>query len=353
MINDSDILRLLKQSAGISAGSLRVVPLAGDASNRTYSRVFLTGGDGPSTVILMELAEPEAFKASEEAVSASSRPILELPYVNILRYLEGCGAGVPRLLGYDQTLGFLLIEDLGDVTLQQHIVSLSETEREAIYRAAIDEMFRIRRCGPLGQRGGCVAFGRAFDVPLYMWEFDHFIEYGIEARSGKPMPPGDRDALREIFHRISERLAKEPPGFTHRDYHSRNLMIHENRIRVLDFQDALLGPAEYDLASLLRDSYVELSDEFVDRCLEYTLRARTPGASETRSDDFRRLFDRAALQRNLKAAGRFVYIDRVKHKDAYLPYVAPTLGKVRRTLERNADLHPLRSLLARYVPELA
>lgn len=354
MIAHSDIFSLLRRSAGIAVRSARVDPLAGDASNRTYYRVRLEGGGGPASLILMELAEPEAFKASEEAVSASRQPILELPYINILGYLERCGAGVPRLFGYDADLGFLLLEDLGDVTLQDRLATIGEAEQETLYRQALDELIQIRRCGPPQDRADCIAFGRSFDVPLYMWEFDHFIEYGIEARSERPVPPSDRDAIRNMFREIAEALAKEPLGFTHRDYHSRNLMLHGGRIRVLDFQDALLGPAVYDLASLLRDSYVDLPDEFVDRWVEYYLRSGAAGEPSTvRADDFRRTFDRMGIQRNLKAAGRFVYIDRVKHKDRYLAYVAPTLAKVRRALARNPDLHRLQALLGRHVPELS
>jgi N-acetylmuramate 1-kinase len=354
MASESDILKLLCESAGIPCKKIRISPLLGDASNRSYSRLFMDGADMPRTLILMELAEPEGFKASEEAVSSHHTEITELPYVNILRHLEGCGTGVPKLYAYDARRGLLLLEDLGDVTLQDHMQSLEVHEWEPLYQAAIDTLIQMRGCAPPTKRSACVAFDRAFDVALYMWEFDHFIEYGIEARSGHGLSASDRDAIRNAFLEISGSLAKEPLGFTHRDYHSRNLMVHDGRLRILDFQDALLGPAVYDLASLLRDSYVEIPEEMIDRCVEYYLRATAAGGgSVPKRDDFRRAFDRMGIQRNLKAAGRFIYIDRVKRKDRYLAYVSPTLGKVRRALERNHDLHSLWALLARHVPELA
>jgi len=185
-----------------------------------------------------------------------------------------------------------------------------------------------------------------------MWEFDHFIEYGIEKRAGKALPDKDRHAIRTEMRKLAEVMAAQPRVFTHRDYHSRNLMVQDGRLRVLDFQDALMGPASYDLASLLRDSYLSLDqgliDELVIRYLEGRARASAPLDRVT----FLRLFDLTSIQRNLKAAGRFVYIAREKHNDRYLQYVPRTLGYVRRNLEHYRDLHPLRKALARYVPEV-
>jgi aminoglycoside/choline kinase family phosphotransferase len=137
--------------------------------------------------------------------------------------------------------------------------------------------------------------------------------------------------------------------FVHRDYHSRNLMVTGDRLRVIDFQDALMGPRTYDLASLLRDSYVSLDHALVDRLIGYYLAALAGPRPDTAA--FQRLFDLTGFQRNLKAAGRFIYIEKVKGRPTHLPYVTPTLHSAKRVLERYPDLTELRGLLAPYVPE--
>jgi aminoglycoside/choline kinase family phosphotransferase len=141
--------------------------------------------------------------------------------------------------------------------------------------------------------------------------------------------------------------------FTHRDYHSRNLMVDGGRLGVIDFQDALMGPATYDLASLLRDAYIQLDEALVDDLVAYYLdRMAERGSVWNDRPAFRFLFDLTSIQRNLKAAGRFVYIDRVKGNAKFLADVPRVLGYVKRNLQKYSDLAALRKHLTPYVPEL-
>jgi len=185
-----------------------------------------------------------------------------------------------------------------------------------------------------------------------MWEFDHFIEYGIEKRAGVNLPEGERHTIRTEMRKIAELLAGQPRVFTHRDYHSRNLMMLEDRLRVIDFQDALLGPASYDLASLLRDSYLSLPEELIEELVVHYLEVRAKAGAPLDRVQFMRLFDMTSIQRNLKAAGRFVYILLEKNNDRYLQYIPRTLANVKYNLLRYRALHPLRRVLMRHVPEL-
>ena len=157
---------------------------------------------------------------------------------------------------------------------------------------------------------------------------------------------------REAFQKIAEVLASQPTVLTHRDYHSRNLMVQENRIRLLDFQDALMGPATYDLASLLRDAYTQLDEDLVEELMaRYT--NGMPKDSIGDVNDFRRIFDFTSIQRNLKAAGRFMYIASVKHNSTFLADIPRTLGYVKSNLQKYPELNTLRTHLAPYVPELS
>ena len=332
-------------------------PLPGDASNRRYFRVHLIGGP-PSSVILMQLAEPEAFKASEEAVSGATVTINELPFINVLRHLAKADVAVPVLYHYDQAAGLLYLQDFGDLILTEACFGKATAEIAGLYYDAVDALARLHRRATTPVDQGCLAFHRAFDVPLLMWEFDHFLEYGVVARRGGPMLAIDEQAVRAEFHKIAELLAGQPQVFTHRDYHSRNLMVREtevngSRLGVLDFQDALLGPVTYDVASLLRDAYIPLEESLINELLQRYLDAMagSPAIPADRQE-FRRLFDLTSIQRNLKAAGRFVYIDRVKHNPKFLADIPRVLGYVRRNLARYPELATLRKHLVPYVPEL-
>ncbi|NGZ09123.1 MAG: aminoglycoside phosphotransferase [Nitrospira sp. LK70] len=326
--------------------------LAGDASNRRYYRAIVAGGP-PHSVIVMQLAEPEGFKQSEEAVSGGIQQISELPFVNIMSHLAKANVPVPTLYYYDQSAGLLYLEDFGDVTLAEAVSQADVTSLEARYKQAINVLVQMQINATTPANPGCMAFHRSFDVPLLMWEFDHFLEYGIVARSGRPLPDGEATAIRREFEKIAELLAGQPCVFTHRDYHSRNLMVDRLRLGVIDFQDALMGPATYDLASLLRDAYIQLDEALVDDLVEYYLdqlaERRFVWAHRAA---FRRLFDLTSIQRNLKAAGRFVYIDRVKGNPKFLADIPRVLSYVKRNLNKYPELDTLRKHLSPHVPEV-
>lgn len=330
----------------------RLNPLAGDASNRRYYRAELAGGP-PHSVIVMQLAEPDAFKQSEEAVSGAGQHSTELPFLNILSHLSKAGVSVPTLHFYDQAAGLLYLEDFGDVTLAEAVSSADTPSIEARYKQAVNVLVQLQIKATTPADPGCLAFHRSFDVPLLMWEFDHFLEYGIVARRGKPMCSDDWTAIRGEFETIAELLASQPRVFTHRDYHSRNLMVDGVRLGVIDFQDALMGPATYDLASLLRDAYIQLDEALVDDLIAYYLDQLAERRFVwTNRAAFRRLFDLTSIQRNLKAAGRFVYIDRVKGNPKFLADIPRVLGYVKRNLQKYPELETLRKHLTPYVPEL-
>jgi len=334
------------------------LPLTGDASNRRYYRLRLVGSP-VSTLILMQLADPEGFKASEEAVSGLATDITELPFVNVLSHLRQVGVSVPTLYYYDEHAGLLYLEDLGDLTLVQACIIGGKGKKERLYVQAIEQLVEMHLRATFPGNASCLAFHRKLDHSLLMWEFDHFLEYGVVARRGRVMREKDESMVRQEFQKIAGWIAAQPHVFTHRDYHSRNLMVDGQRLGVIDFQDALMGPVTYDLASLLRDSYFELEEDLVDQLIDQYIQGLSAGLGSatqqqmllTNRSAFRRLFDLTSIQRNLKAAGRFVYIDRVKHNPNFLNDIPRTLGYVRRNLEKYPELQTLRTHLTPYVPE--
>ncbi|MEK6576899.1 MAG: phosphotransferase [Nitrospirota bacterium] len=348
---EEDISKILKGKPGIIYDGFSLKSLTGDASNRTYYRI---SNRNQSSYVVMELAEPEAFKASEEQVTSSNAHVTELPYINISRFLSLYGIGVPEIYYYDRERGVLILEDLGDSTMHEVLKASATDTQEKYYKKAIDELLLIQISATKGLDRGCIASGRGFDIPLLMWEFDHFIEYGIEARSGKKLGETEKSEIREQFYRISKTLSDEPKFLTHRDYHSRNLMIKDERVRVIDFQDALMGPTVYDLASLLRDSYLQLDEKLLEELIVYYC-SKIMEASGNAPDKkrFRQLFDLMSVQRNMKAVGRFVYIKEVKNNNSYIQYIPATLNYIKKNLQKYPDLKSLQTILSKYVREIA
>jgi aminoglycoside/choline kinase family phosphotransferase len=345
-------------------GEAPVRRLAGHASLRSYWRVGARASawpprdaDGielaprmhPSHVVMV--MPPGA--APEEATRGGP-PEVD-PFVDVQRFLRGIGVRVPEILAFypdDPEGGLVVLEDLGDETLEARI--LAGDAPEPLYRAAVDQLVRLR-CGADGARDRSVAHGRSFDRDLYRWELDHFREWLLEAWKGARLSPAEREVVDREFDRIAGLLAAEPRGLTHRDYQSRNIMVlPSGEQAVIDFQDALLGPRQYDLVALLRDSYLELPaalmDSMVARYLEQTA---LRGGPRLAAGPFRQVFDLLTVQRKLKDAGRFVYIDRVKKNPGFLPSIPASLRYVREAFARLPELRRLQEVLARHVPELA
>jgi aminoglycoside/choline kinase family phosphotransferase len=247
---------------------------------------------------------------------------------------------VPLLYAEDAARGWVLLEDLGDDTIANFLVAHPERREEVYVRAVVDLARAQRALASLPP--GSVVSSRAFDAELLSWEIHHFREWALEAR-GVTLEPGDRAIFGGIAERLARRIAEWPRAFVHRDYQSRNLMVRPNgALCWIDFQDALLGPRVYDLVALLNDSYQVFDRAFVEARLDDYARARElPDAERALLG---REFDQVTVQRKLKDAGRFVFIDRVKGNPSFLRFVEPTIAKARASLARLTDDPDMRAL---------
>jgi aminoglycoside/choline kinase family phosphotransferase len=217
-----------------------------------------------------------------------------------------------------------------------------------LYREAIDEIVQAQREAPKApQRAAC--FHTAFDIEKLSWELHYFEKHFLELHRKADLSVEDRSKLAEGFHSLAAQIASWPRVLCHRDYHSRNLMQHNGRLVWIDYQDARMGPATYDLASLLRDSYVSLEEEFVkDRAEEF----RQKGVPDETRETFEQRFELMSIQRNLKALGTFGYMAVVRSNPVYLPYIPGTLAHVKLNLARHPELASLASVLRRHIEEL-
>ena len=320
------------RESGLAGKNARVVPLTGDASDRRYFRII--PADGPSLVL---------------ALHASAIDFASLPFANVAELLQLVPLPVPEVLGHSDPLGILALQDLGDVTLQAHLGAASPAEHAALYRQAVALIEALQRRGAELHSDAYIPYGIAFDVEKLTWELEFFVKYFVIGYRGVALTVAERGALQQEWIAIVEELAAEPRVLCHRDYHSRNLMLRGANLYIIDFQDARLGPDTYDLASLLRDSYVDIADRELDELIAYFLALK--GRAD--SDEFRRRFDLMALQRNLKALGTFGYQTMTRRNPVYIQYMPRTLRYARSNLEKYPRFARLRELLAAHVDELA
>jgi aminoglycoside/choline kinase family phosphotransferase len=332
-----DILRWLRQVLLGPVRDFDLERLEGDASDRNYYRLHLEPGKAglPETLVVMELQPPF--------------PKGEIPFVDILHTLENAGLGVPRLYGIEQRQGLILLEDLGDDILQKKIQGARAHRIEAFYHEALDIIVRMQ-CD-IVHSSGCIAFRTAFTVAKFVSELDFFKLHYIEGLLGRRIHPDHRRVMNRLFLWLSSLLDRERKVFTHRDFHSRNLIYHCGKLKLLDFQDARMGLAQYDVASLLRDSYVILDDGLMESLLNYHLsQLEERSGSRVDRSRFRFVFDMTSLQRNLKAIGTFAYQAVQRNNPMYLKYIPGTLTHIEKNLDRHAVFAPYRKVLTEYLP---
>jgi len=322
--------------------------LFGEASYRVYYRIQTHSG---KSYIIMKL--PAGIESASEEITNYRGPKGQLPFINIAQYLEKKLIPAPKILGTDLANGLILLQDLGDKTLEKLLENCNEGMRLFFYKQALDLLLDFQKTGLKEPDLSCIAFNRSFDLKLLTWEFEHFLEWGIEDRFELKIPAEEKTRMQETALKIIRPFAEAPFGLTHRDYQSRNLMLYGYQFHMIDFQDALLGPPQYDLVALLRDSYIVLPMDTVTALLGYYLAGRKRfGMPEVDEEEFVKNFHRITLQRKLKDAGRFQYILKMKNNPNFLPHVPASLGYVRQAFELLPEYGELREALARYVPEL-
>lgn len=329
---------LLDTAFGSLHHSQKLYALPPQLSTRRYYRLERTSP--PERLIVMRLPD-------DEPADGPSR-LQARAFADVQRFLKAHDVPVPAIYGQDIARGLMLLEDLGDETFELRLRKHPYAQWDAYYEQAIELLARVHMAPEHSELADCIALRRHFETSLLRSELDHFREWGLEAMHG-PLAAADRAELDAHFDVLTAAIAALPVGFVHRDYQSRNLMwAPDGRLVVLDFQDAFMGPFAYDLVALLCDSYVELDAGLQDAMLLRYAEARDYTAAQLTQlvHGFRLI----AVQRKLKDAGRFVYIDRVRHNPSFLPHYPGSLVYAARALRDLPQLADFRRCLLRLVP---
>jgi aminoglycoside/choline kinase family phosphotransferase len=336
-------------------------PLKGDASSRRYARLHVADDGAPPSIVAMLLPRDTSANVSEEPVGSTEVP-RELPFLNIHRYLSRHGVPVPAVLHEALADGVLLLEDIGDLSLAEAATDAvergvaSRRGAEAMFEDAVDTLARIASLAG-DPDPACVAFQQVYDRGLIGVELDVFSAYGLAATEQRPRDPSADPELRRALDRLGDGLAAQPQVFMHRDYHAWNLHLDpRDAIRVIDFQDALLGPALYDLASLCTDRD---SDRFVSIALERhlvsrfgSMLARHGGPSYSDPAALQRDYLLAVAYRTMRVIGRFGFLAIERHKSDYLRFLPRMAAQTKRALAALGD-RELSQLLAARSPLFA
>lgn len=322
---------------------LQLTPLVGQLSTRRYYRVALAPlPDAPISLIAMQLPDEDPDDVALEQAHA---------FVDIQSFITRHGLRAPHIYGdanAQLAQRLMLLEDLGDETFDARLKSQPRAHWDASYTIAIDNLARFHQAGAAAAPSSCIALQRQFDAKLLRWELDHFREWGLEALHA-PLSAADRSQLDAHFDALTAAIVALPQGLVHRDYQSRNLMwAPDGALAIIDFQDAFLGPAPYDLVALLCDSYVAVDAQLQAAMLQRYAEQRAYSSAE--HTELVRGFRLIAVQRKLKDAGRFIFIDRVRKNPSFLGYYPASLEYVARALKGLPELATLQACLQRVVP---
>jgi hypothetical protein len=316
--------------AALAEGIASVAPLVAGIGLRRFYRV--TTASGRSAIARVEAEEDPAGRPPGIPPEPPLEPIRAL--------LERAGLPVPKRYGHAP--GIELLEDFGDESLYARSLRGSRDETQALVARALDLVPRLQRVADDGS--GVAAFRRRLDAPYFAYKADLFARHSLADALGRPARPTEEAALREAFAWIGTEAGRAPQRLAHRDFQSQNLLVRpDGALGLIDLQGAFLAPPEYDLVCLLRDSYLELPEAFVEGELA-RVRPALPDAPDPAS--FRARFDLLTLARKGKDHARFLYAARERGDARFLAFAPRTARVLAGAARRAAGLDPRAARLA-------
>ena len=286
--------------------------LSGDAGFRRYFRVN---------------TKPELLAVHAPVDTENSLAFRQIGNV----FLEN-GVRAPNVLAADFDRGFLLVEDLGQELLDQHIC---DQRVDTVFANAVDVLLRLQQCD------SNPAIFPAYDARKLRDEMSLFVEWFVDRELRVTLSSSDQHVLDALFDYLVENAESQPQVVVHRDFHSKNLVYADDgNYGVIDFQDAVIGPVTYDLVSLFRDRYHTWPDEKIEAWVRaYTKLAIAKGLlPEVEHAQVMRWFDLMGLQRHIKVLGIFCRLALRDNKPGYMRLLPIMLGYTRATLAKYPEL---------------
>jgi aminoglycoside/choline kinase family phosphotransferase len=304
-----------------------VEKLTGDASTRKYYRIWTS---------------------KNSYVACLDNPTEEEPsFVKLQRVLFNEKVRVPLIYDKELGTGYLLEEDLGDVTFLKDIALVSNKKEEyAFYKTAIDLMAAIHNVDVRKYKDEPFA-KLAFDTEKLYAEMEFTKKYFLKLYLGLDVTSASVEALYKKLYDVCYTLSCEPRVLVHRDYHSRNIMIKNGEQVVIDFQDARMGTPLYDLVSLLEDCYYQLENDNKEELIKYYYESYFKKIDPSKSyEGFKYIYDLMSIQRVFKAIGSFAYIYADRKDLRYVKYIGYAFEKVRSIMLKHEDFSRERKILA-------
>ena len=306
--------RLLKFLEGHGIKGKLIVPLTPDASTRNYFRIPWQKGRAVAAVY------PEPFDPDFH------------PYLDVTRLFLESGIPVPEIYAVDGETGVIVQEDLGDRQLFRIYEEADKDECDQYKEQAVNLIAQIQKATDAAHEKQSIASRLAFDEAKLSWELEFFVEHYFGSLLGETLRHAEAAELKAELNDIAAELSARPRVLCHRDFHAANLMVDgDDRLRIVDHQDARMGPVTYDLVSFLLDRRLEppsLAELRAYRLLLLDER-RVLGLAALDPDEVAREFRLMTIQRGLKAVGTFSYQTAVCNRGiAYEHFIQPTLSIV-------------------------
>ena len=311
-----------------------VEQLTPDASTREYFRV---GWNGDSAIACVY---PESFSAQNQS------------YLDVTNLFLTSNLPVAEIYDFDETLAVIILEDFGDVILRDVLLKSDEAKRERLTNEAVGLIAKVQAATAKAFELDSIASRLKFDEEKLLWELNFFKTHYFETFRKFKLSEADDQALAAEFVALSAELESRAAVLCHRDFHAANLMIDaDERLRIIDHQDARIGSAAYDLVSLLLDRVLETPDEqSLNDKKRLLLREREkldlPPLDFAIFDEE---FQLQTVQRCLKAVGTFSFQSVVRGKTYFIPFIAPTLRIVWQTCRRINRFPALRTIIERHL----
>jgi len=248
-------------------------------------------------------------------------------YVQIAEYLSAQGIRAPKVYFHDEEERLIWIEDLGEADLWSHREA-TWTQRCALYESALEQIAKLHALPISSAEGLRSILPAEFDTALYLWEQHYFFEHCLGRHFGLSADVLAEVAALPVLAEIAERLARMPRVLVHRDFQSQNIIIRDGEAYLIDFQGMRPGLSKYDIASLLYDPYVELTEPERAELFEIYRTIRERNGNPLRIDD-EEVFRLCAMQRLMQALGAYGYLGLVKGNKAFLAHIPAALASLR------------------------